>query len=155
MTIRAYQPGDLETMQRITVAGFDGTAIEQHIERLCGTIDGHDWRWRKAREIEEDCRANPHGVFVAEERGKVCGFITTRVDRNAGKGRIPNLAVEASAQGRGLGRQLIEHALNYFRAEGLAAAVIETMANNEAGQHLYPSCGFSEIARQIHYAMKL
>jgi len=44
MTIRAYQPEDLEIMQRSTVAGFDGTAIEQHIERLCGLIDGHDWR---------------------------------------------------------------------------------------------------------------
>src|SRR4051812_47481146 len=105
MTIRAYQPGDLETMQRITVAGFDGTAIEQHIERVCGLIDGHDWRWRKACEIEEDCRASPGGVFVAEEGGKVCGYITTRVDRNTGKGRIPNLAVEVSAQGHGVGRR--------------------------------------------------
>lgn len=155
MTIRAYQQGDLETMQRITVAGFDGTAIEQHIERLCGIIDGHDWRWRKAREIEEDCKANPGGVFVAEEGGAVCGYITTRVDRITRKGRIPNLAVESAFQGQGIGRQLIQHALDYFRAEGLAVAVIETMTNNEAGQHLYPSCGFSEIARQIHYAMKV
>ena len=50
---------------------------------------------------------------------------------------------------------LIERALDYFRAEGLAVAVIETMSNNEKGQHLYPSCGFVEIARQIHFAMKL
>ena len=155
MTIRVYQPSDLETMLRITVEGFDGTAIEQHIERLCGIIDGHDWRWRKAREIEVDCKANPGGVFVAEEGGVVCGYITTRVDPKAGKGRIPNLAVDAAAQGHGLGRRLIEHALDYFRAEGMAVAVIETMSNNATGQHLYPSCGFNEIARQIHYAMKL
>src|SRR6187401_1891746 len=102
MTIRAYQSGDLETMQRITLAGFDGTAIEQHIERLCGIIDGHDWRWRKAREIEEDCKANPGGVFVAEEGGAVCGYITTRVDRITRKGRIPNLAVESAFQCQGI-----------------------------------------------------
>src|SRR4051812_45166454 len=147
MTIRAYQPEDLETMQRITVAGFDGTAIEQHIERLCGIIDGHDWRWRKAREIEEDCRANPEGVFVVEQDGVICGYITTRVDRNSSKGRVPNLAVDAAAQGHGIGRKLIEHALEYFRAEGMTVAVIETMANNAAGQHLYPACGFNEVAR--------
>jgi ribosomal protein S18 acetylase RimI-like enzyme len=155
MNLRSYHPEDLELLIGITVEGFDGTALEQQVERVCGVINGHDWRWRKARQIEEDCDANPAGVFVAEENGKVLGYITTRVDHAAGKGRIPNLAVHSAAQGQGLGRRLIEHALDYFRAEGLAVAVIETMSNNEAGQHLYPSCGFIEIARQIHYAMKL
>jgi ribosomal protein S18 acetylase RimI-like enzyme len=56
---------------------------------------------------------------------------------------------------RALGRQLIEHALEYFRAQGLAYAVIETMAQNPVGQHLYPACGFVEIARQVHFARKL
>jgi ribosomal protein S18 acetylase RimI-like enzyme len=155
MILRTYQPGDLEPMLRITLDGFDGTAIDQHIERICGLIQGHDWRWRKARQIEEECEANPSGVFVAEEQGTVRGYITTLVDREAGKGRIPNLAVDATAQGRGVGRSLIEHALGYFRAEGLSVAVIETMVNNMAGQHLYPACGFVEVARQIHFAQKL
>jgi ribosomal protein S18 acetylase RimI-like enzyme len=155
MKIRPYRPEDLDTMLRITLEGFDGTAIDQHIERLCGLINGHDWKWRKGRQIEEDCEVHPKGVFVAEENGRLLGYITTRVDHEAGKGRIPNLAVDAAAQGKGLGRQLIEHALDYFRSEGLAAAVIETMSNNARGQHLYPSCGFVETCRQIHYAMKL
>ena len=47
------------------------------------------------------------------------------------------------------------HALEYFRREGLAYAMIETMAQNEVGQHLYPACGFVEVARQVHFAMKL
>jgi ribosomal-protein-alanine N-acetyltransferase len=63
--------------------------------------------------------------------------------------------VEADVQGRGVGRALIEHALEYFRSEGLSVAVIETMTNNAAGQHLYPACGFVEVARQIHFAQKL
>lgn len=155
MTVRKYEPADLPEMIRITLEGFDGTAIDQHLERLCGVINGHDWRWRKGKQIEEDCEVNPAGVFVAEEGGRVLGYITTRVDREAGKGRIPNLAVDGAAQGKGIGRRLIEHALDYFRAEGMAAAVIETMSNNSKGQHLYPSCGFEEVARQIHFAMKL
>jgi ribosomal protein S18 acetylase RimI-like enzyme len=155
MVIRLYQPGDLDAMKRITVEGFDGTAIDQSVERALGVLGGRDWRWRKARQIEEDCEAHPAGVFVAEENGRVIGYITTRVDREASKGRIPNLAVDESARGRGLGRQLLEYALAYFRREGLAFAMIETMSNNAAGQHLYPSCGFVEVCRQIHFAMKL
>jgi len=48
--------------------------------------------------------------------------VSTRVDRESGKGRIPNLAVTAAFRGQGLGRRLIEHALDYFRREGLAYA---------------------------------
>jgi len=155
MKIRLYQPSDLDELKRMTVEGFEGIAIDQNVERALGVVGKHDWRWRKARHVDEDVAANPDGVFVAEEDDKALGYISTRLDREAGKGRIPNLAVDKAAQGRGIGRQLIGHALDYFRREGMAFAMIETMANNPIGQHLYPSCGFVEAGRQIHYAVKL
>jgi ribosomal protein S18 acetylase RimI-like enzyme len=155
MNLRLYQPSDLEELKRMTIEGFEGIAIDQNVERALGIVGPHDWRWRKARHVEEDIEASPDGVFVAEEEGKVLGYISTRLDREAGKGRIPNLAVDKAAQGSGIGRKLIEHALDYFRREGMAFAMIETMVNNPVGQHLYPSCGFVEAGRQIHYATKL
>ncbi|MFP6902918.1 MAG: GNAT family N-acetyltransferase, partial [Verrucomicrobiia bacterium] len=63
--------------------------------------------------------------------------------------------VAASARGHGIGRALIEHALDYFRKENLAYVVIETMETNPIGQTLYPATGFQEIARQVHYAQRL
>jgi hypothetical protein len=33
--------------------------------------------------------------------------------------------------------------------------MIETIEGNEIGEHLYPACGFAEVARQIHFALKL
>jgi ribosomal protein S18 acetylase RimI-like enzyme len=50
---------------------------------------------------------------------------------------------------------LIEHALSHFRAAGMTVARIETLEQNAIGRHLYPSLGFVEIARQIHYATSL
>ena len=154
-TIRDFRPEDLETLKRLTVESFTGVTLEQNVEQALGILKGHDWRWRKARHIDDDVAANPRGVFVAENNGRVVGYITALVDREAGKGRIPNLAVAAEFRGHGLGRQLIEHALDYFRREGMAYAMIETMAQNEVGQHLYPACGFVEVARQVHFACKL
>jgi ribosomal protein S18 acetylase RimI-like enzyme len=154
-TIRNYQPDDLEAIKRLTVDSFAGVTLEQNVEEALGVLHGHDWRWRKARHLDEDVAANPDGVFVAEAQGAVAGYITTLVDRDAGKGRIPNLAVAAEFRSQGLGRQLIEYALDYFRRQGLAYAMIETMAQNPAGQHLYQACGFVEVARQIHFARKL
>lgn len=155
MNIRLYQASDLDELKRITIEGFEGIAIDQNVERELGVVGQHDWRWRKARHVDEDIEANPNGVFVAEADGKVLGYISTRLDHEAGKGRIPNLAVDKAARGGGIGRKLIEHALEYFRREGMAFAMIETMANNPVGQHLYPSCGFVETGRQIHFAVKL
>jgi ribosomal protein S18 acetylase RimI-like enzyme len=155
MILRPFQSSDLEELRRITVEGFEGIAIDENVEKALGVVGKHDWRWRKARHVDEDVEANAAGVFVAEEDGKILGYISTRLERETGKGRIPNLAVDREARGKGVGRRLIEHAVDYFRQQGMAFVVIETMANNPVGQHLYPSCGFVETGRQIHYAMKL
>ena len=155
VTIRNYRPEDLEAMRQLTVASFTGVTLEENVERALGALNGHDWRWRKSRHIDDDARANPAGIFVAEVDGQFAGYITTLIDREAGRGRIPNLAVAAGLRGHGLGRRLIEHALDYFRREHLSYAMIETMAQNDVGQHLYPACGFVEVARQIHFARRL
>jgi ribosomal protein S18 acetylase RimI-like enzyme len=155
ITIRCYRPDDLPAIKQLTVESFAGVTLEQNVESALGILHCHDWRWRKARHIDEDVAANPAGVFVAEAQGHIVGYITTLMDRESGKGRVPNLAVTADFRGQGLGRRLIEHALDHFRREGLAYALIETMAQNDAGQHLYPACGFVEVARQIHFARKL
>jgi ribosomal protein S18 acetylase RimI-like enzyme len=155
VTVRLYRPEDLEPIKRLTLESFGGVTLEQNVEEKLGQLNGHDWRWRKARHIDEDVAAHAAGIFVAERAGAVIGYITTRIDREAGKGRIPNLAVTQEFRGQGLGRLLIEHALDYFRREGLAYAMIETMAQNAAGNQVYPACGFIEVARQVHFARRL
>ena len=154
-SIRLYRTDDLDVIKRLTIEAFGGVTLEQNVEQALGLLHGHDWRWRKARHIDEDMAANPEGTFVAEARGNVVGYITTRVDLETGKGRIPNLAVDSEFRGHGLGRRLIEQALDYFRREGLEYAMIETMAQNAIGEHLYPACGFVEVARQVHFARRL
>lgn len=153
--MRPYQAGDLPILRQITVESFSGVALDQQLEDRFGKWTQRGWKERKADHVDDDVASNPAGVFVAEKEGVILGYITTRVDRPNNKGRIPNLAVVAGARGLGLGRRLIIHALDYFRAEGLALAQIETMVSNEVGQHLYPSCGFEEVGRQVHYAMRL
>jgi ribosomal protein S18 acetylase RimI-like enzyme len=158
--IRTYREGDRAELKRITAEVFAYAAIDYHIEQQVGLIRGHDWTWRKLRHIDDDIRENASGVFVYEENsadsGPLClGYITVRVDRQGGIGRICNLAVSTQAQGRGIGRRLVEHALAYIKAEGIALAKIETLVGNDIGEHLYPAMGFKEIARQTHYVMNV
>ena len=155
MLIRRYQPSDLPALKAITIEGFAGVSIDHGIEEKFGPIHGHDWRWRKARHLDDDVARDPAGVFVADENGQAVGYVTTWQDREAGIGHIPNLAVAESHRNCGLGRQLLEHALAHFRAAGLTHAKIETLAQNAVGNHLYPSLGFVEVARQVHFVAKL
>ena len=155
ITFRPYRPDDLPVLKTIMVAAFDGVSIDQGIENEFGPINGQDWKWRKARHLDEDVRRDSEGIIVAEQGGQVLGFVSTWMDREAGIGHIPNLSLVPESRGQGIGRRLIELAQERFRAAGLTHAKIETLAQNGTGNHLYPSTGFREIARQVHFVAEL
>src|SRR5689334_10772103 len=115
MEIRTFKPQDLERLQEITVDSFEGVSIDRNIE---------------AHDIAQDAEANPDGIFVAEEDGRVVGYVTTRLNRFKSIGQIPNLAVDPAYRSRGIASTLIERALDYLRAEGMAMAKIETLVQN-------------------------
>lgn len=154
--LRAYHPDDLPRLQQITADTFEDVSIDRNMERLLGPFGPSDWKRRKTAAIARDCQNQPDGVFVAEtESGEVVGYVTTALNPASGIGAIPNLAVDPAHQGRGLGRALLERALAFFRERGMTVAKIETLEQNPIGQRLYPSLGFQEVARQIHFARRL
>lgn len=156
--IRAYRPADLPRLQEITARTFGPVSIDRNMEQLLGPFGAGGWEARKLAAIADDCRAQPDGVFVAEDpaaASAVVGYVTTRLNHAASIGWIPNIAVDPACQRMGLGRALLLHALDFFRASGMHVAKIETLEQNAVGQSLYSSLGFKEVARQIHYAMRL
>ena len=155
MQIRNHRPDELPLLKEIMVEAFSGVSIDQGIQRLYGPINGHDWQWRKARHLDTDVERDPDGLFVLEVDGKVAGFISTFCDHEAGIGFIPNLALKPEFRGRGLGRKLIEFALDHFRDQGLSHAKIETLLQNDVGSHLYTAIGFQEVAQQVHFICAL
>ena len=155
-SIRPFRPTDLARLQEITALTFGPVSIDRNMEQLFGPFGQGDWSTRKVAAIADDCAAQPDGVFVAEESdGQVIGYVTTRLNPVSRIGWIPNLAVDPGHQGRGLGKALLLHAVEYFRRSGMQVAKIETLEQNPIGQTLYPSLGFKEVARQIHYGMRL
>jgi ribosomal protein S18 acetylase RimI-like enzyme len=155
--IRPYRDADRTTVVELTIAGFEGVSIDHNIDLKLGPVAGKDWRWRKGRDVEQDIDAVGSELAVAEDThsGRTVGFITMKADAATRIGWIHNLAVAAEVRGQGVGRRLIEHALDRFRLAGMAVAKIETLEQNPIGRHLYPSVGFREVARQIHFAMDL
>ncbi len=156
MTIRPYVESDRDTLRRLTVEAFRGVSIDHNIDRRLGLVAGRDWTYRKGKHVDDDIDAPDGEIAVAvDESGKILGYVSMRYDRLALVGHIPNVVVVEGLRGAGLGRRLLEHALDRFRSEGMNVARIETLDQNPIGQHLYPALGFQEMARQIHYAMAL
>ena len=154
--IRNYRPTDLESLKEITALCFEGTSIDRNIEEQFGLIGNRDWRWRKLRHIDADVAGdNARGVFVGELDGQVVGYITARADPPSKIGWIPNMAVLPEHQGKGLGKQLMQTALDFLRDQGMECVKIESLEQNPVGPRFYPGIGFQEVARQIHYFKRL
>lgn len=154
IVIRPFRVEDTEPVVAITAEVFAPVCIDAHIEKMFGR-PAASWVDVKGAAVRQELKANPDGCFVADMGGKVVGYVTTAINAPASRGVIPNLAVTAVCQGRGIGRKLLQTALDYFRGKGLAQAKIETLACNDVGGHLYPSLGFKEVVRQIHFVMSL
>ncbi|MBM4436073.1 MAG: GNAT family N-acetyltransferase [Actinobacteria bacterium] len=153
--IRAFRPADAARIRALTIEGFDGVSIDQAIDRTFGPGPYPDWAERKAASVQAWLDAQPERAFVAELNGDVVGYLTTDIVARYRTGRILDMAVDARYRRRGIGSRLIAHALDAFRASGLALARIETLEQNAAGREVYPRHGFVEVARQIHYARRL
>ena len=155
ITIRGYARSDNERIRELTLEGFDGVSIDQNADRQLGLDTEPLWETRKWAGVQAELEASPSDHCVAVLDGEVIGYITTNPQPDAGIGQIPNMAVDARYRRRGVASRLIEHALDHLRACGMRVAKIETLVQNAQGQTLYPSFGFREVARQIHYVRRL
>jgi ribosomal protein S18 acetylase RimI-like enzyme len=86
--------------------------------------------------------------FVWEQAGRVVGNVTVNCPTgHLGRWQISNVAVEDAYRGRGIGRQLVEAALDLIASRGGEVAYLFVRDTNLAALHLYQSLGFSEVDR--------
>jgi ribosomal protein S18 acetylase RimI-like enzyme len=155
LTIRQYRAADAPRVKAITAAAFAPVSVDAAVDRRWPGLAPVPWIERKWAGMQPQLAGEPEHCWVAESGGEVVGYVTCEIRPDLGLGRIPDLAVDRAWRGHGLGRRLLEHALDTFRDLGLSLAKIETLAHNEVGRHLYPTLGFELVATQYHYVMPL
>ena len=92
--------------------------------------------------IERYLRRNPNTVFAAEEEGEIVGVIMAGHDGR--RGYIYHTAVREDMRGRGIGRVLVNEALNTLKNEGIAKIALVAFAKNEEGNAFWEKMGFSQ-----------
>ena len=86
--------------------------------------------------------------FVWEHKGQVVGNVTlSRPTRHPTRWQISNVAVLESYRGRGIGRRLVEAAIDLVLRRGGHTAYLFVRDNNPSAIHLYQSLGFAEVDR--------
>jgi ribosomal protein S18 acetylase RimI-like enzyme len=105
-----------------------------------------DWREDQQRAVEEVCASQDTRVWVAEENGKIVGFVATKVfDAEIRMGEITMLAVDPDHQTGGIGTALTEFALDSLQEEGMGIAMVETGGDpgHAPARRTYERAGFT------------
>jgi ribosomal-protein-alanine N-acetyltransferase len=94
--------------------------------------------------------ANPAVVFVVAATGAtVVGYAVAWFA--ADEAELANLAVAASARGRGVGALLLDAVVAEAAHRGAATMYLEVRESNAAARRLYASRSFAEVGRRRRY----
>jgi ribosomal protein S18 acetylase RimI-like enzyme len=86
---------------------------------------------------------------VAEVNGRIVGSIVIvhQPDQTA---RLRWFIVLPEARGAGLGRRLLENAVNFCRQKGFSSVILWTISDLKTAAHLYRSVGFRLTEQHTH-----
>lgn len=135
VTIRAATPKDYPAVRHLTYASY----IE------AGHVAAADPYAAELTDI--DSRAER--LYVAEVDGQVAGSVNIAIPgsslaevANTHELEFRMLAVDPNFQGRGIGRALVQHILDYARNQHATSVAITTMHSMTAAQAMYTAMGF-------------
>jgi ribosomal protein S18 acetylase RimI-like enzyme len=91
-----------------------------------------------------------HETFVGEEDGQLVGTYYLRANQPGGGAHVANCGyiITCDATGRGVGRQMCEHSLEYARSRGFRAMQFNfVVSTNKRAIGLWQRLGFETIGR--------
>lgn len=125
-------------IQPMTIANYDQLRALWLATPGMGLNDLDDSREGIAKYLDR----NPRTSFVATENGfDVIGAIMAGHDGR--RGYIHHTCVRADRQGEGIGRALVEAALDALKAEGINKAALVAFHRNEKGNAFWEKMGFT------------
>lgn len=90
--------------------------------------------------IERYLKRNPTTCLVAEEAGRIVGVIMSGHDGR--RGFIYHTTVHADYRGQGIGRSLVQYAMQALEQEGIHKVALVAFLRNEAGNAFWEKLGF-------------
>jgi ribosomal-protein-alanine N-acetyltransferase len=134
LVLEAARPADVEALLAL--------------ERLCYT---HPWTRQHFTDVLADPARGRLFVLRAPLAGKDALRAYCAVAWAADEVQVHNLAVHPGARRQGIGRWLLERALDFGRRQGARTAFLEVRASNEPAVRMYGACGFRQVQLRRRY----
>lgn len=123
------------------------TDLEQIMKLEAGLFGKEAWSKKTmAQEIEDE-----HSYYIGIFDTGLQGYAGLRLMPSDLSADITTIGVTSSAQGRGLGRKLVDELLLHARRSGSEQVFLEVKKSNESAIHLYESSGFEQIDIRKNY----
>jgi ribosomal protein S18 acetylase RimI-like enzyme len=143
VTLRPATPADARAIAAISVRGWEHAYADFLDSRVLAqrTVESQAERWRAwlAGDVTQ--------TTVAQVAGRIAGYATVGASRDADAtpavGELAGLYVDPSAQGAGLGTQLLEDALTRLSAAGFTSATLWVFEENGLGRAFYERHGWA------------
>jgi RimJ/RimL family protein N-acetyltransferase len=147
--IRRAEPGDAPSLVRLAEA-VGG-------EREGWILSSEGWRsiGDERRYLKTVQRHPDAAVFVADDDGDIVGRLSLARDPHPASRHVADLGLMVAAEhrGRGIGRQLLEAAVEWSRRSEIRKLELHVFPHNAPALRLYESFGFErEGFRRAHYA---
>ena len=107
----------------------------------------HPFPWSK--QIFHDCLTVGYEAWVIQARDELLGFAL--ISHAANESHILNVSVVPSAQGKGLGKQLLQQLLLVAKKKQSRVIYLEVRASNAAAIALYTKAGFAQNGERKDY----
>lgn len=98
--------------------------------------------------------------FVAEEDGKVVGYVAGRVDKKVDKtdtllrSELENIYIEEEARSHGVGKRLVETFIDWCKNNGSQSTVVTAYYHNEDAIEFYKACGFKPYGLKLEMRLE-
>lgn len=152
-TIEPATPEDAERIARVQIDTWidtyvnetEGITEEAIRKRFFG--DNGELFQEKIERGKKRIANSQYGVYIARQGDKIAGFASPRYDEQAKQQRLGALYVLPEAQGEGLGKRLLDAAINALdRSQDIYLHVV---TYNERAIHFYENNGFIKTGKDV------
>jgi ribosomal protein S18 acetylase RimI-like enzyme len=153
MTFREPLPEEYSALRKLVIDSFEPITWFKKLDAEFGSLNGKDWRARWEARMDGVLRSQL--MLVGEVDGEVVAFSSGTYDAATRLGFIDLIAVGLAWQGRGYGHQMLRGMMEFFKDRGAEFVNLECLSDNERGNRLYESEGFSAVATSIRWFKRL
>jgi len=156
LQIRPLNNSDINDLVELSLLAWEPvfTAWEQILgPKLYPIAIYPDWRKSQKDVVEKGCSNENFTTWVAEQGGKVVGFVAYELNDNNKIGEVQLLAVHPEYQNHGIGTELNNFALEKLKEAGMKLAVVGTGGDegHAPARKSYEKAGYTALPLVRYY----